>query len=337
MMHTSNKYFFIQSFLKGKGIDEKKFYMSKLAGDGSTRIFERISIISLDKSYVIMENRPVNDLIKRENSAYLKIGQHLFKKGIPVPEICSCDLDEGLFILEDAGDRNMQAEVLESKDRIPVYEKVLEMLLRIQTEGKEGFNTDWCCQSKSYNAGLMKEKEAHYFRDSFLLNYMKFDFDTSSLEKAFDRIIMMADRSEKTFLMHRDFQSRNIMCPAKNKIAILDWQGARLGPLGYDLASLLFDPYTDLPGNERKSLFSNYCKMLEKINRTAADSLRESYPCIAVMRMLQAIGAFSNLSMNHGKKYFEEYIPPALNSLKNLLHEINYPEISYLERIVNDC
>lgn len=336
MIHTSQKEFFIKSFFKNKGIKEEKPDISKLAGDGSTRIFERIRIRSLDQSYIIMENHPENESIRKENLAYLKIGKHLFSKGIPVPEIYACDLDKGLFIMEDIGDGNLQEKILGSEDKIPLYEKVLEILLRIQIKGKEGFNSEWCCQTKMYDAGLMREKEAHYFRDSFLIDYMKLDPDIASLEKAFNRIIMIADKAEKLFLLHRDFQSRNIMCRGLDSISVLDWQGARLGPLAYDLASLLFDPYTDLSGYERGILFATYCKMLEGLDRNAVDSLKVSYPYVAVMRMLQALGAYGNLSINYGKTYFEKYIPPALNSLDGLLEEINDPKVSYLERIIKE-
>ncbi|MFC1839735.1 aminoglycoside phosphotransferase family protein [Thermodesulfobacteriota bacterium] len=336
MMDTSQKDLFIRSFLKNKRINENKPELSILAGDGSARIFERIHLKSLDQSFIIMENHPANGSIKKENLAYLKIGKHLFNRGIPVPEIYACDLDEGLFILEDMGDRNLQDEMLDSEDGIPLYEDVLKILLRIQIKGKEGFNTDWCCQSKMYDANLMREKEAHYFRDSFLINYMKLDFDAAAIEKSFDRIIMMADKAKKTFLLHRDFQSRNIMCRESGSMAILDWQGARPGPLAYDLASLLYDPYTGLSDHERGILFNTYCKILEGLSRSAVYPLKVSYPYIAVMRLLQALGAYSNLSIAQGKTYFKKYIPPALSSLRGLLEEINDPDLSYLERVIKE-
>lgn len=335
-MNTSQKDLFIQTFLADKGINGKKYDISKLAGDGSTRVFERIHSSSPGKTYIIMVNHPANDSIYKENLAYLNIGRHLFNSGIPVPEVYSYDLDEGLFILEDMGDRYLQEEILDSEDKIHLYEEILEILLRIQVKGKEGFNPDWCCQTRMYDAKLMREKEAHYFRDSFLLNYMNFEFDGTSIEKAFDWIILNADKADKTFLLHRDFQSRNIMLRELGGMAILDWQGARPGPLAYDLASLLFDPYASLSSQERETLFATYCKMLEDLNVSAVDSLKVSYPYIAVMRLLQALGAYSNLSLNQGKTYFEKYIPSALNSLKGLIEDIGDPELNYLESVVKD-
>jgi len=336
MTHTPQKKSFIRSFMANKGINERKFDISKLAGDGSKRIFERVYLKDIEQSFIVMENYPNNDLMRKENLSYLKIGNHLFNRGIPLPEIYDYDLKEGLFILEDLGDRSLQDEALDAEDRIRLYEKVLEILLRTQINGKEGFNPDWCCQTKRYDVTVMRLNEAHYFRDSFLINYMKMDFDTASIEKAFDRIIMMADKAEKVFFLHRDFQSRNIMYRGSGDMAILDWQGARLGPLAYDLASLLFDPYTGLSSYERDHLFNIYCIMLKELNKHAVDSCKIYYPYIAVMRILQAIGAYSNLSINQGKRYFEKYIPPALNSLIGLLRDINDPKLSSLVNIVNN-
>lgn len=336
MMNTTQKDLFIRSFLAEKGLHEEKLDIFKLAGDGSTRTFERIRIKSPGQSYIIMENPPANEAIKRENLAYLKIGDHLRTRGIPIPEIYACDLNEGLFMLEDMGDRNLQEKILASDDRIPLYENALEILLKIQVKGREGFNTDWCCQTRMYDVDLMREKEAHYFRDSFLTNYMKIEFDTAAIEQVFNRIIMMSDRAEKDFLLHRDFQSRNIMCRETGGMAVLDWQGARFGPLAYDLASLLFDPYADLSLYERGTLFNTYCKMLEGLNRAAVESLRTFYPYITVMRLLQALGAYSNLSITRGKTYFEKYIPPALNSLRGLLEDLNDSRLSYLENVIKN-
>ena len=76
--------------------------------------------------------------------------------------------------------------------------------------------------------------------------------------------------------------------------------------------------------------------MLDEFNRTAVDSLKISYPYIAVMRLLQALGAYSNLSITQGKTYFEQYIPPALTSIKGLLEDINDPGLSYLESVIRD-
>lgn len=337
MTHSPEKDTYIKSFFKDRGITVKDYNIRKLAGDGSKRIFERIYINDPGLSFVLMSNFPADDLLRKENLAYLKIGKHLKNKGMPLPKIHDYDLKRGFFILEDMGDTSLQDKALGNRDRILIYEKVLDILAELQIYGIKDFKPGWCCQTKSYDYNLMKNYEAHYFRDAFLRDFIKADFDLTILDKPFERIISAVLEADNNYLLHRDFQSRNIMYRSNDRLSILDWQGARSGPLAYDLASLLFDPYTDLSDDERESLFDTYCRLLDYYNVTKVELLKRYYPYAAIMRLLQAAGAYSNLSMNQGKSYFEKYIPPALKSLLKLFDIINNPGLSLLEKVIRDA
>lgn len=325
---------FIRSFLKELGLPAKKINISQLAGDGSKRLFQRFNIEGINLSYIIMSNYPYDDYLMRENAAYLEIGKHLFNNGLPLPEIFSFDLNNGLFILQDMGDRNLQQEVHKSHKRLALYEELLEILIRLQVEGRKDFNIEWCCQTAYYDTNLMRQNEAFYFRDSFLKGYMGIKEDLNFLEEAFDNIITIAEKAEREFLLHRDFQSRNIMYTSGN-LSILDWQGARLGPLAYDLASLLLDPYVNLTYDEKSRLYEVYIKMLKELRIKSVDSVERYYPYIAIMRNLQVLGAYAYLSRNQGKSYFEKYIPVALSSLKKMLEDISDSKLSPLTNIIN--
>ncbi len=324
---------FINTFLKESGLPVDNYIISPLAGDGSKRLFQRLKPESSIITFIFMQNPPGDEFNKKENYAYLHIGNHMLSKGLPLPRIIKHDLENGFFMLEDMGDFTLQDEALKGSRRIELYEGVIETLLKLQIEGVAGFDTSWCCQTPCYDAALMREKEAWYFRDAFLRDYLKTDIDLSVLDGSFEHIISVADKADKGFLLHRDFQSRNIMFRDKG-VAILDWQGARLGPLAYDLASLVYDPYVDLPSNERDHLIEVYASRLRDLKPDAVNSLREYFPYIATMRNLQALGAYSFLSMRQGKTYFEKYIPVALKSLKTLLNEISNKQVSPLVNII---
>ncbi|NLA75307.1 MAG: phosphotransferase [Deltaproteobacteria bacterium] len=326
---------FIKSFLKESGLSESDYSLLPLAGDGSKRLFKRIKPAGSDFTCIFMQNPPNDEFLKKENLAYLNIGNHMLSKGIPMPRIIRHNLEMGFFILEDMGDTTLQDEALNRSNRRALYEHVIETLLILQVQGRKGFETSWCCQTPYYDASLMREKEAWYFRDAFLRDYTRIGTDLSILDKSFEHIISVAENADKNFLLHRDFQSRNIMC-LNSSIALLDWQGARLGPLAYDLASLLYDPYVDLTPDERTHLLDVYVSCLKVHVSDAATRFREYFPYIAVMRMLQALGAYSFLSQNQGKRYFETYIPVALQSLKTLLNEISHKQILPLINIVDD-
>ena len=321
---------FIAAFLKESGFSPKKAQFRLLPSDGSKRLFWRVSSLPPHPSFIAMENAPRDDLIRRENFAYLMIGKHLFQRGLPVPDIYRSDLTKGWFIVEDMGDSSLQATVSLQKSRIPLYEKVIEILFRLQTEGSEDFDTKWCYQTERYDQFVMRLYEADYFRDAFLCNYLGLKKDWPELEAPFNYLASSASRADNHFFLHRDFQSRNIMVSNK-RIGVLDWQGGRLGPLGYDLASLLIDPYTELSVQETGQLYECYLLLLKKYNSQLLDPFKSLYPYLAILRNLQILGAFSHLSKVQKRPHFEAYISPALKTLHALLDELKDPRLSPLE------
>jgi len=319
---------FVREFLGGPGV------FSPIAGDGSKRIFWRVGDPRSDLTYVAMENAPIDDFSKRENAAYLNIGRHLRNKGLPLPEIYRFDLGKGWFIMEDFGDVNLQTACERVKERVPLYAPVVEILFVQQTRGSEGFDTEWTCQTETYDREVMRRYEVEYFKEAFLGTYLGFRKGWPGLESSFLHLIEEASKAENRFFLHRDFQSRNIMITGE-KIGILDWQGGRLGPLAYDLASLLIDPYTKLPALEKEEIYSTYLQLLRQKQPHRVASFEKSFPYLAVQRNLQILGAFSFLSRVRGKTYFEEYIPGAVKSLQHLLETVKEANLSGLRDLVN--
>jgi aminoglycoside/choline kinase family phosphotransferase len=324
---------FVEDFLHKSGLMKKDLLCESIPGDGSKRVFWRISLYRGETSFIAMENTPVDDFSKRENFAYHMIGEHLFKKGIPVPRIYRTDLDHGWFIMEDMGKTSLQETCLNQGDKKHLYERVLGILLRLQIHGAEGFDPAWTCQTEKYDRLVMRRYESDYFRDSFLVNYLGLKKDWPELERPFGHLAEASARAESRFFLHRDFQSRNIMISG-SRIGILDWQGGRIGPLAYDLASLLIDPYADLSAHDRDHIHSAYVRLLRKYLPGCAESFQRYFPYIAIQRNLQILGAFSFLSKVRGKTYFEAYIPRALDSLVHLIRDLGDPQLAPLGKLV---
>ena len=324
---------FVYTFFKERGIPKKDLHWDVIPADGSTRLFWRIYVPMTEIRYIAMENTPDTSFKQRENLAYLEIGNHLFKKGLPVPEIFRTDLETGRFIMEDMGDISLQDKVTQHKDRIPIYKKIIEILIALQMEGSKGFNGKWTCQTERYDRSVMRQYESDYFREAFLSNYLGVKRDLTVLDGPFDHLAETASGAENHFFLHRDFQSRNIIL-SNDHIGILDWQGGRFGPLGYDLASLLIDPYTALSSEERDQIFQFYLDLLQNRNPNVIGPFLEVFPYLAIQRNLQILGAFSFLTRTKKKTHFEVFISPALKSLHSLLTNLKDPQLSILEDLV---
>lgn len=319
----------IMRSLKERGLAPDEAVFHCLPGDGSRRIFWRITTQEGGTSLIAMSNPPDDPAVRRENHAYLRIGTHLRQRGIPVPEIYGYDLKAGWFIMEDLGHMNLQDVATSGDDPMPLYEQVLDHLFRLQTEGAAGFDPAWCCQTGRYDRTVMLQYEADYFRDAFLGRYLGIAGDGLDLDPAFRHLAETASRADDGFFLHRDFQSRNIML-SKGTIGFVDWQGGRLGPLGYDLASLIIDPYTRLSEEQRTEIRRRYVAMVGARHAAWAASVEAYYPYLAIQRNLQILGAFSYLTQVMHKPYFETYIPDALHTLDHLLHQVHDHEISRL-------
>ncbi|MGD2126001.1 MAG: phosphotransferase [Desulfobacteraceae bacterium] len=324
---------FIGAHFAEIGLPSEECTARRIPGDGSKRRFWRVTAARSGTTWIAMENAPADEFSRRENLAYLMIGKHLFEKGLPLPEIYRFDLGRGWFIIEDMGDTSLQDVASLEKDRMGLYEKIVEILFRLQIDGSKGFDTAWTCQTETYDYMVMRHYESDYFTDAFLHNYLGLKRDWPELENSFSRLAEMAARPEGHFFLHRDFQSRNIMISG-DRIGILDWQGGRLGPLGYDLAALIIDPYTNLSAWERDRIYQAYLQMVMDYEPSWIESFQRYFPYLAIQRNLQILGAFAFLSKVRRKAYFEAYIPSALESLTGLIDTLNDRKLSPLADLV---
>jgi NDP-sugar pyrophosphorylase family protein len=329
-----------QKAFGGPFMDRKKHPLkwSRLQGDGSDRIWHRVQ--SETGSIVLVDHGPPSGSAPCEADAFYHIGTHLKKKGVPVARIHGYDPALGLIATEDLGDVHLQFLIgndQSPKEMVDVYQPVLDLLIEMGVKGAQGFDASWTFQTAHYDEPLVMEKECAYFVEAFLTGYLGMNVSFSDLEADFSHLAETATRSKYAGFLHRDFQSRNILVRKNNGGAdyfFIDYQAGRLGPLQYDLASLLIDPYVNLPGAVRDTLYRYYVEQLSKRLRVNASSFLKGFQYCSVTRNLQALGAFGFLSRVKGKTTFETYIPAAIQTLKKNIRHIDLPEKSPLRRII---
>ncbi len=299
-----------------------EIHINPIAGDGSDRLWFRAC--HGEKSLVISDHgicpNPSENLSQLQ--AFVNIGAHLSSKKIAVPKILGHDALSGQVVLEDLGDLHLASMVSQNRSTlIDLYKKVIDQLIKFSQTGIQNFNTEWTCQTASYSKEVILEKECAYFMTQFVRGYLgkEVEFEPYAHEFA-----MIADNALKYAfpgLMHRDMQSKNIMIQ-KGKIYFIDFQSARKGPLQYDLASLLIDPYVKLPDTIQKELLVYTMSRLEIDSKTKKREFEECYKFCCLTRNLQFLGAFAFLSRVKGKKNFESYIPDAVGSLKSIIQSM---------------
>ncbi|MFA6499218.1 MAG: phosphotransferase [Desulfurivibrionaceae bacterium] len=302
--------------LAAQGLPPAIQVAERMAGDGSDRQFYRFAVGGLSLLAVLPSATQAQGMA--EARAANAIGQHFFRHGAAVPRIFGFAEDCGLIICEDLGDTKLHDLVLRQGVEAPevdtYYRHALAALAHLQTETRQGFQAEWCWDTPRYDRELMLARESGYFQKALCEDFLGMSGLPQGLGQEFIFLAERAMQEPADFILHRDFQSRNLMV-CEGKIRIIDFQGARLGPLGYDPASLLIDPYVGLSLNRQQALLGYYLDALASHIPLDRGRFIEGYYYMALQRNLQILGAFAFLSKNRGKQFFRQFITPAARTL----------------------
>ncbi len=321
-----------------KVLPGKDSKITRLSGDGSDRSFFRINFGNSSLMAVFPSSASAPDKALAEASSSFNIGIHLYNKGVPVPQVIDFDETDGLLVFEDLGDTLLQDLAVKHTDKEKLrqfYSETITQLIHMQFAGREEFNTDWCHDTPKYDSKLMITRESGYFLNSFCIGYLGLRDFSPELTSEFKKLAGNASSQPSDYFLHRDFQSRNVMIK-DDRVRFIDFQGGRLGPLGYDLASLLLDPYAELDNLIREELFDQYLNLLESYGVNKEAFLQGYYP-LSLQRSLQIIGAFAFLSQVKKNIYFRTYIKPAVISLNALLAKPSGEDYPCLRKLSVKC
>jgi len=317
------------------GISHKKITREKLAGDGSDRKWYRIK--SNNKTLILADHGIRNTSEPSEAGSFVAIGSHLRENGVPVPVIYHHDTFPGLVFMEDLGDVHLQTLVIDSvKNQMVIehYQAIIRHLIHMSQAAGIGFDPSWAYQTPRYDRELIHERECRYFVDAFLKGYLNLDLAFDDYADEFSRISDRALEHAVLGFMHRDFQSRNIIVN-NNHYYFIDFQGGRMGPLQYDLASLLIDPYVALPYDVQDQLVDFTLERLMAQIDINPVHFHQCYTYCRIARNFQILGAFGFLTRGKGKSYFEHYIPRATSTLKHFFSMLDPPYFPKLKKLID--
>jgi aminoglycoside/choline kinase family phosphotransferase len=323
----------------GEAWPQDKIRISPLTPDGSLRRFCRIH--HEDGRTAVAIAPPPDDAVGlKEAISGWHIGRHLFAAGAPVPELYGFEKETGLLVCEDLGEQRLhdlvQKEGVNSEQVIRLYRQTVSELAWMQVRCKKGFNPDWCWDSPRYDRALMLERESGYFLRALCRDFLQLEIDKERITQEFHALADRASQADSTFFLHRDFQSRNIMIQ-DSRVRFIDYQAGRQGPLAYDLASLLIDPYASLPTPFQEELLEHYLDALTELLPYDRSQFLQEYLLLALQRNLQILGAFAFLSQQRAKPFFRQYLSPALSSLQSLLAKTATAEYPYLTALCHQC
>ncbi len=299
-------------FLKNLRLSYSK--IEPLIGDGSNRKFFRIH---LKHNSLILILPQEGEYGLKEARSYYELGKFFYEHGIPVPKINFFDPKTGLLLVEDLGNtRLFDVKVFSEK----FYLKAIHILIKLQKLVSK-FPIEKTLDTPVYNLEFLWEKEINYFLEWYVKRYRKQNISNSLIENLF-----LWAKENAVFIdmvvMHRDFQSKNLMVKNKN-LYLIDFQGARIGPPAYDLASLLIDPYVNF-FNDLDTIFL-WINHYVKLTSYSLEIFFKEFKFLAIIRLMQALAAYCKLSYSE-KNWFKNYIKIAEKRLKIILKTF-FPDI----------
>ncbi len=312
---------------------------------GSDRKYYRVT--REDKSVVLLQCLEGDTDFHR----HLEYTRFFSRHSIPVPELIQADTEKMNAFFEDIGDLSLYSwlKCPHTLDEIEdMYKKVLDILTLIHTRAHEYISECMLLQNRVFDYEHLRW-ETSYFIERFVEGIRDIKAkNLAELNNEFHRLASIVDSFRKT-VVHRDFQSQNIMITKGGIPRVVDYQGARIGPPAYDVVSLLWDPYYRLEDDLREKLLDYYINQLipptpplakggwgdlclKKSNNLSLfneNEFRETLLPCRLQRHMQALGAYGFLSKIKGKKYFLKYVPEGLRLLKEDVSPAKeeYPEL----------
>lgn len=308
----------IKGYLLSRGYTEN-FTVSPIAGAGSGRQYFRIS--EEKRSCVLQVCAEVNDDFRH----FVDYSKTFRDFGLPVTQVYAVDETTCQVLQEDLGKRNLLDEVspvspgVRSGNERILYPTVIDALVKWQDASQSIFSSHTELWIRRFDFAALKW-ETDYFTENYLKGHCGLTEIPQGVKNFFSLLAVAVDAQPK-LLMHRDFQSQNIMVRPNSEIAFVDFQGARRGSAFYDIASLLWDPYVSLPVEMIKDFFEYWRMHNKRVQAYTKEDAWDSFIQASLQRLMQALGAYCFLSKVKGIQKFEQYIEPGKRQLRALFAE----------------
>jgi N-acetylmuramate 1-kinase len=297
-----------------------------LAGTaGSRRVYFRLA--EGLRTFIVLVS-PSDDV---DFGRFLRITQFYRLMDVHVPMVYCIDDAAHQVVLEDLGDRRLYDMVKEEEGKggngtLTAYRDVVNLLVDLQTRCFQRHQECPDIHSRLFDADDLLW-ETGYFTAQYLEGYRGIAYGPerkSALQAVFLELARRVDAQPKS-IMHRDFQSQNIMVQSGGVMRVIDYQGSRLGSVYYDLASLILDPYVMLEDAAVDELLRYY--HAKSLNPLPFEEMFRQFLLAASQRVMQAMGAYCFLSRVKGLPQFAAHIGPGEKRLRWIMDRVGWPEL----------
>ncbi len=295
-----------------------------LAGDASFRRYERIT--AGRRIAVLMDAPPDHEDVR----PFMAIGGYLRDRGYSAPEILAADEINGLLLLEDLGDGLYETLLPDHGDEMTLYGGAIDVLIDLHA-------TAPAISAPLYDDDKMLE-EVGRLLDWYLPTVAGVTADKSSRAAFFDawRQVLPLARAVPDTLVLMDYHAPNLLwLPDRagiRRVGLLDFQDATIGPLAYDVVSLLEHPRRDVDPATVTAMKTRYLAGRPELDPAAFNA---AYAVIGAQRNTRLTGTFARLWKRDGKAWYLDHLPRVWRLLEaSLTHPALAPVKQWFDQAV---
>ncbi len=287
--------------------------LTAASSDASFRRYFRV--IHSGGRHIVMDAPP-----EQENTEpFIRIAQLFGSAGLHVPHIFQHDSKLGFLLLEDLGSVNL-LDSLNPGNAGRLYRQALSSLLKLQT----GIDCA-VCGLPAYDTALLS-RELAIFTDWFLEKWLGVTLPIS-IRQPLQQLLIDSALEQPQVCVHRDFHSRNLMVLDGDAPGVIDFQDAVIGPISYDVVSLLRDCYIRWPETRVEQWAYDYYQKLGQAGLVQVDFalFKRWFDLMGLQRHLKAVGIFARLHLRDGKSGYLADIPRTMAHITTVCEL--YPEL----------
>ncbi|MDX3928451.1 MAG: tRNA (adenosine(37)-N6)-threonylcarbamoyltransferase complex ATPase subunit type 1 TsaE [Shinella sp.] len=333
----------IRAFLSVAGYAKAR--RRHLTGDASVRAYERITAGQV--RYILMDSprhKPGPILrdgkyyqqiahIAEDVTAFVAVGRHLKARGFAAPAIYREDLGQGILLIEDLG----SGGVLDAAG-MPVPERYLESAACLARLHGQPVHAELPVGNGETYRIPDFDRDAMQIEASLLIDwYLPWKRGSAASEEERDEYQAIWDaligelRSAERNLLLRDFHSPNIIWrddrSGTDRVGIIDFQDAMIGPTAYDLASLVQDARTDISEPLADRMMQHYLTLRAESGRFDRNAFLRDWHIMAAQRNCKLAGIWVRLMRRDGKPGYMKHMP---RTFRNLQAALAHPALSDL-------
>lgn len=303
-----------------------------LPGAGSNRKYYRIAAENGETVIGVIGTSA------EENRAFYEMAEIFAARELNSPKVIAKSDDYIAYLQEDLGSVSLFDAIANGRENGGNYSQperlfIAHAIMHLPRFQFEGAGED--VFSKCY-----PQREMDRVSVMFDLNYFKYDFLKltgvdfnefklqADLEAFADAIVAESGNT----LLYRDFQARNIML-CNGKPMFIDFQGARKGPIYYDVASFLWQASAKFSDDLRDEMIDVYLEALQKYKKMTKEEFMPKLRLFVLFRLLQVLGAYGYRGLWEKKKHFVDSIPPAIDNLRKELSLGTCDAYPYLKQV----